>query len=447
MSREDIIQAKNKSINHLRGIFGGGAEAAIAGERYGFISGLLKDILKKPPTEKFTTSDKIDRVLVHRVWGIPIFLGIMYGVFQFVFTASAPLMDLIDAGFGSLAEMVAGVSPAWWGSLLSNGIIGGVGSVLIFVPSIFLLFVAISILEDCGYLARAAFVMDRAMHKIGLHGRSFIPMILGFGCTIPAIMACRTIENPKDRMTTMLVTPFMSCGARLPIFVLLAGFFFPADAGLVVFAMYMIGIGVAILSALLFRKRLFRGESGHFVMELPPYRLPTFISVVTHMWERGRLFLKRAGTIIFAVVIVVWVLASLPWGVEYASAGSALGQMGSAIAPVFIPCGFGQWPAAASLVFGFLAKEVVIGSMGAIFAVREGGLGGALVTQLGWTPLIAFAFMVFSLLYVPCVAAIGTIRSETNSWKWFWFSIIYTTGVAWIAATLIYQIGRVVIGG
>ncbi|MBA7671547.1 Fe(2+) transporter FeoB [subsurface metagenome] len=447
MSREDIIKAKNKSINHLRGIFGDGAEAVIAGERYGFIGGLLKDTLKKPKVEKATTSDKVDKVLVHRVWGIPIFLAIMYGVFQFVFTASAPLMGLIDAGFGSLAEMVAGVSPAWWGSLLSNGIIGGVGSVLIFAPPIFLLFVAISILEDCGYLARAAFVMDRAMHKIGLHGRSFIPMILGFGCTIPAIMACRTVENPKDRMTTMLVTPFMSCGARLPIFVLLAGFFFPTDAGLVVFAMYMIGIGVAILSALLFRKRLFRGESGHFVMELPPYRLPTFISVVTHMWERGRLFLRRAGTIIFAVVIVVWVLASLPWGVEYASAGSALGQMGSAIAPVFIPCGFGQWPAAASLVFGFLAKEVVVGSMGAIFAVGEGGLGGALVTQLGWTPLIAFAFMVFSLLYVPCVAAMGTIRSETNSWKWFWFSIIYTTGVAWIAATLKNQIGRVVIGG
>ena len=353
-------------------------------------------------------------------------------------------MDLIDGGFGYLAEQAATVG-GWGGSLLSEGIIGGVGSVLTFVPPIFLLFVAISLLEDCGYLARAAFVMDRAMHHIGLHGRSFIPMILGFGCTVPAIMACRTIENPKDRLTTMLVTPFMSCGARLPIFVLLAGAFFTAHAGLVVFAMYMIGIGVAVFSAWLLRKRLFRGESGHFVMELPPYRVPTTRGVATHMWERGRLFLRRAGTIIFGVVVLVWVLASMPWGVEYASEASALGHLGNAIAPLFIPCGFGEWQATASLAFGFLAKEVVVGSMGAIFAVEEGGLGSALAT-LGWTQLVAFSFMVFSLLYIPCVATIGTIRSEVGA-KWAWFSVAYTCGVAWIAATLIYQISRVVIGG
>ena len=446
MSREEIIRAKDKSIGHLRGILGDEAETIIAGERYGFIGGLLKDTLKKPRVEKATTSDKIDRVLVHRIWGIPIFLGIMYGMFQFIFTLSGPLMGLIDTGFDNLAGMAEGVSPAWWGSVLSDGIIGGVGSVLIFVPPIFLLFIAISVLEDCGYLSRAAFVMDRVMHRIGLHGRSFIPMILGFGCTIPAVMACRTIENRKDRLTTMLVTPFMSCGARLPIFVLLAGAFFPARAGLVVFAMYLIGIGVAIFSAWMLRKSLFAGESGHFVMELPPYRLPTVRGAVIHMWERGKHFLKRAGTIIFAAVVVVWLLASLPWGVEYASAGSALGQMGSAIAPAFIPCGFAQWPAAASLVFGFLAKELVVGSLGAIFAVGEAGLGGALISQLGWTPLVAFSFMVFSLLYAPCVASITTIRSEASA-KWAWFAIGYTCAVAWVAATLIYQIGRVILGG
>lgn len=415
-------------------------------ERYGFIGGLLKETLKKPAVEKVTTSDKIDRVLVNRWAGIPIFLAIMYGVFQFVFTASAPLTDLIDGGFVWLGEQ-ATVVGGWGGSLLSEGIIGGVGSVIIFVPPIFLLFVAISILEDCGYLARAAFVMDRAMHRIGLHGRSFIPLMLGFGCTIPSVMACRTIENRKDRLTTMLVSPFISCGARLPIYILIAGFFFTAHAGLVVFSMYMIGIGVAILSAFIFRKTLFRGPSGHFVMELPPYRVPTPRGVATHMWERGSLFLRRAGTIIFGVVILVWVLASLPWGVEYASEASVLGHLGNAVAPVFIPCGFGQWQAAASLVFGFLAKEVVVGSMGAIFAVEEGVLGGALMAQLGWTPLIAFSFMVFSLLYLPCVATIGTIRGETNSWKWPLFSIAYTCGVAWVIATIIYQIGRVVIGG
>jgi len=446
MSREEIIRAKDKSISHLRSILGDEAETVIAGERYGFISGLLKDILRKPRVEKVTASDKIDQVLVHRIWGIPIFLGIMYGMFQFIFTLSVPLMRLIDTGFGNLAGMAEGVSPAWWGSLLSNGIIGGVGSVLSFIPPIFLLFIAISVLEDCGYLSRAAFVMDRVMHRIGLHGRSFIPMILGFGCTIPAIMACRTIENPKDRLTTMLVTPFMSCGARLPIFVLLAGAFFPTRSGLVVFAMYLIGIGVAIFSAWMLRKSLFAGESGHFVMELPPYRLPTVRGAVIHMWEKGKQFLKRAGTIIFAAVVVVWLLASLPWGVEYASAGSALGQMGSAIAPAFTPCGFAQWPAAASLVFGFLAKEVVIGSLGAIFAVGEAGLGSALISQMGWTPLVAFSFMVFSLLYVPCVASIATIRSEASA-KWAWFTIGYTCAVAWVAATIIYQTGRVILGG
>jgi ferrous iron transport protein B len=444
MNMADIVQIRDKSLDHLRVVFGGSADTVIAQERYGFISGLLKDVLKKPKEEVVTLSDKVDRVLCHRVWGIPIFLGIMYGIFRFIFDASAPLMDLIDAGFGSLAEQAATVG-GWQGSLLSEGIIGGVGSVLIFVPPIFFLFIAISLLEDCGYMARAAFVMDKAMHKIGLHGRSFIPMILGFGCTIPAIMACRTIENRGDRMATMLAVPFMSCGARLPIYVLIGGAFFTAHAGLVTFGMYLIGIGIAIFTAWLLRKKLFKGESGHFVMELPPYRVPTFKGVVTHMWERGRLFLKRAGTIIFAVVVIVWVLASLPWGVEYASQASALGQVGNAVAPIFSPLGFGQWQAAASLVFGFLAKEVVVGSMGAIFAVGEGGLGGALTGVLGWTPLVAFSFMVFSLLYVPCVAAVGTIRSEAGA-KWAWFSVLYTCAIAWVVSALIFNIGSVVIG-
>jgi ferrous iron transport protein B len=259
-------------------------------------------------------------------------------------------------------------------------------------------------------------------------------------------MACRTIENRGDRLTTMLATPFISCGARLPIYVLIGGAFFTARAGVVVFAMYLIGIGVAVFTAWLLRNRLFRGESGHFVMELPPYRVPTFIGVATHMWERGKHFLRRAGTVIFVAVVIVWVLASMPWGVGYASEASALGQMGNAVAPVFGPLGFGQWQAAASLVFGFLAKEIVVGSMGAIFAVSGGSIGGALMTQLGWTPLIAFSFMAFSLLYIPCVASIGTIRSEAGA-KWAGFAVAYTFGMAWIVALIIYQIGRFAIGG
>jgi ferrous iron transport protein B len=442
MSQEEILHTKDKIITHLRGILGDEAETIIAERRYGFISGLLKDILKKPPIERLTFSDNIDKVVVNRWLGIPLFLAIMYGVFQFVFTLSGPFMDWIDAFFGWLGGLASAVSPDWLGSLLADGIIGGLGSVLIFIPPIFLLFIAIAVLEDCGYMARAAFVMDRVMHKIGLHGRSFIPMILGFGCNIPGIMACRTIENPKDRLTTILINPFMSCGARLPIFVLLAGAFFTANQGLVVFSMYIIGIIVAIIMALVLRKSILKGPSGHFVMELPPYRLPTVTGVVVHMWERGRLFLIKAGTIIFGIVVLVWLLSSLPWGVEYASAESWIGQIGSFIAPVFAPCGFGQWQAGVSLIFGFLAKEVVVGTMGAIFAVEEGILGGAIAAQLGWTSLIAFAFMVFCLLYVPCVAALGVIQGETNSWKWAGFAALYTTVVAWIAATLIFQIGR-----
>jgi ferrous iron transport protein B len=439
---ENVLKAREKSMAHLKSVYGEDAEMLIADGRYGFISGLLKDALKKPPVERRSLSDMIDKLIINRWLGIPIFLGLMYCVFQFVFTLSVPLMDWIDAFFGWLGGYAANVSPDWLGSLLADGIIGGLGSVLIFIPPIFLLFIAISILEDSGYMARAAFVMDRLMHKIGLHGRSFIPMILGFGCNIPGIMACRTIENPKDRLTTMLINPFMLCGARLPIFVLLVGAFFPAHQGLVMFSMYLLGILVAIAAAFIFRKTILKGESGHFVMELPPYRLPTISGVIIHMWERGRMFLAKAGTIIFGVVVVVWFLSSMPWGVEYASADSWIGHIGRFIAPVFAPAGFGQWQAGVSLIFGFLAKEVVVGTMGAIFAVEEGILGGTIAAQLGWTPLVALAFMVFCLLYVPCVAALGAIRGETKSWKWTGFTALYTTVVAWVVAVLVFQIGR-----
>jgi ferrous iron transport protein B len=436
-----VLTARGESLAHLKNVYGEEAEMLIADGRYGFISGLLKDTLTKPPVERRSFSDKLDKIIINRWLGIPIFLALMYGIFQLVFTLSVPFMDWIDAFFGWLGGYAANVTPDWLGSLLADGIIGGVGSVLVFIPPIFLLFIAISILEDSGYMARAAFVMDRLMHKIGLHGRSFIPMILGFGCNIPGIMACRTIENPRDRLTTILINPFMLCGARLPIFVLLVGAFFPSNQGLVMFSMYLIGILVAIIFAFIFRKTILKGESGHFVMELPPYRLPTISGVLIHMWERGKMFLAKAGTIIFGVVVVVWFLSSMPWGVEYASADSWIGQIGSFFAPIFSPAGFGQWQASVSLIFGFLAKEVVVGTMGAIFAVEEGILGGTIAAQLGWTPLVAFAFMVFCLLYVPCVAALGAIRGETKSWKWTGFAALYTTVVAWVLAVLIYQIG------
>jgi ferrous iron transport protein B len=444
MPRASILKARDESLARLKGIYGDDAELVIADARYGFISGLLKDVVKKPPAERATASDRIDKVVVNRWLGIPLFLGVMYGVFQFVFAVSPPLMDLLDGLFGWLGEQAAGLSPAWLGSLLADGVIGGVGSVLVFVPPIFLLFSAISVLEDSGYMARAAFVMDRAMHKVGLHGRSFIPMVLGFGCNIPGIMACRTIENPRDRLTTILVNPFMSCGARLPVFVLLAAVFFPASQGLVVFSMYIIGVAVAIVVALVFKRSILKGASGHFVMELPPYRMPTLKGVLIHMWERGRQFLVKAGTIIFGAVVVVWFLSSMPWGVAYASADSWMGSIGSVFAPLFAPAGFGQWQAAVALIFGLLAKEVVVGTMGAIFAVEEGVLGGALAAQLGWSPLIAFSFMLFVLLYFPCVAAIGAIRGEVGM-KWAGFAALYTTVLAWIVATVVFQVGSLLI--
>lgn len=431
MDREQILRVKDESLAHLRKVYGDEAETVIADARYGFISGLIKDVLQKPAIDRLTISDRIDKVVLNRWLGIPIFLAILFGMFQFTFVASSPLMDWIDKFFGWLAGFVEGISPAWLGSLVTDGIIGGVGSVLVFVPVIFLLYIALSIIEDSGYMARAAFVMDRLMHKIGLHGRSFVPLMLGFGCNVPAIMATRTIENPKDRLVTILVNPLMSCGARLPIYALFAAAFFTAYQGLVVFSMYAIGITLAIVMAWIFRSQLVKGESGHFVMELPPYRLPTITGVITHMWERGRVFLIRAGTIIFGVVIFIWLL-------DYVG---VLEPMGRAIAPILSPTGFGQWQAAVTLVFGILAKEVVVGTLGTLFAVEGGALGNVIATQLGWTPLVAYAFMAMCLIYVPCMATIGVVKRETNSWKWTGFLVGYTLVLGWLVATLIYQIG------
>ncbi|MEA2066512.1 MAG: ferrous iron transport protein B [Thermotogota bacterium] len=446
MNTEEILKAKDRSVNHLRTVLGEDSETAIADARYGFIHGLLNDVIKKPEYEQPTFSDKIDRIVVNRWLGIPLFLVIIYGVFQLVFSLSEPFMSWIESLFGWLGSQASNVSPDWLGSFLADGVIEGIGAVLVFIPPIFLLFIAVSILEDSGYMARAAFVMDRVMHKIGLHGRSFIPLILGFGCNVPGIMACRTIENREDRLTTILINPFMSCGARLPIYVLFAGAFFAKYQGLVIFSMYIIGIIIAIITALILRKTILKGPSAHFVMELPPYRLPTIIGILTHMWERGRLFLRKAGTIIFGAVILVWLLSSLPWGVEYASAESLIGRIGSFIAPIFSFSGFGQWQASVSLIFGLIAKEVVVGTMGTLFAAEGEILGGTIATELGWTSLNAYAFMVFTALYIPCVAAIGAIRAETKSWKWTGFSILYSTGVAWLLATLIFQIGRLFTG-
>lgn len=438
-----ILKEVKNIQKHLLEVFGEDADEALADSRYGFIAGLIQESVKKPKIDKITRSDYIDRVMTNKYLGIPIFLFIMWLTFQITFTVGAPFQEIVENLFGWLGETLAGIlGTSWLSSLIVDGIIGGVGGVLVFVPIIFLLFLMLSILEDSGYLARAAFVMDKLMHKlVGLHGKSFIPMILGFGCCVPGIMATRTLENEKDRLLTMLIVPFMSCSARLPVYALFAAAFFSAYQGWVIFSIYILGMIVAIVMALIFKKTLFKGMSAPFVMELPPYRRPTIKGALIHTWERGYLFIKKAGTLIFALSIVIWILSSLPMGVEYASQESITGQIGTAIAPVFGPLGFGEWQPSVSLIFGVLAKEVVVSTFGTIYGVGEEG--GGIITALHdtFTPLSAFAFMVFVLLYMPCFATFGAIKRETNSWKWPVFTAGYMMVVAWVVAFIIYQGG------
>ncbi len=432
---EEVLRIKDKSLAHLSRVHGKEAGIFITDARYGFIGGLMKDILEKPPTEKKTLSDRIDDVVLNNWLGIPIFAAILFGLFQLTFSLSSPIIDWINSGFSRLSQSTADISPEWLGSLLSDGIIGGLGTVVAFVPVIFLLYLCLSILEYSGYFSRAAFVMDRLMHRIGLHGRSFVPLVLGFGCSVPAIMAARTIDNPRDRLVTILVTPLMSCGARMPVYILLAGAFFSAYQGLVIFSMYVLGITLAILLAWFFRKVIFKGESSHFVMELPPYRLPPVAGIFTYTWQQVRAFLSRAGTIIFLAVVAFWFLNYI----------GAIEPIGRFISPIFAPAGFGQWQASSALVFGILGKEIVVGAFGTMFGVSEGTLGATIAAQLGWTPLVAFAFMAMSLIYTPCVATLATVKRETGSLKWTGFVIFYTFALAWITAVAIYQIGSLLI--
>ncbi len=417
-------------------------EMTFVDRRYERISAILSGIYRKGE-QKRSLSDEIDKVVTNRILGIPIFLVLMWGIFQLTFVVASPFADAIDQGFAWLATYVAeNVQPDWLASLLGDGIISGVGFVLVFVPNIFVMFIMLSLLEDTGYLARAAFIMDRVMSKIGLHGKSFIPMLLGLGCNVPAIMASRTIEDPKSRLITILSSPYISCSARLPVYVLFAGIFFPSDAGTVVFGIYILGIVVAILSALLLRKTLLRGEGTPFIMELPPYRVPSTRGTVIHMWEKGSMYLRKAGTVILLGATVVWTLASLPWGVEYGTEASYAGSIGHFLAPLFAPLGF-DWRVVVALVFGFLAKEVVVGALGVLYGAEEGeGLEENI--QGGLTASSALGLMSFVLIYTPCVATLGVIWKETRSVRWTLFSIVYSLIVAYVVAFVIYTVGNLV---
>ena len=421
-------------------------EAVMADKRYEAISAILPQV-HHTDARGTTFSDMVDRVVTNRYFGIPIFLALMWGAFELTFTVAAPFMTAIEALFAWLAEVsVTSIEPAWLGSLIGDGVISGVGAVLTFLPNIFILFLILAFLEDSGYLARAAFIMDRPLYAIGLPGKAFIPMLIGFGCNVPAIMATRSIESEKDRLLTILVNPFMSCSARLPVYVLFAGAFFGARAGGVMFFLYVLGIVVAIVSAKLFRSTILPGDVSPFVMEMPPYRIPTAMTSLMHMWSRGSLYLRKAGTIILLGAVVVWALASFPYGVEYGSAESFAGMLGHLIEPLVAPLGF-DWKVAVALVFGFFAKEVVVGSLGVLYGGGEETLTEALLVDPGLSAATALALMVFVLLYMPCVAALGVIKKETGSWKWAGFSVAYGLVVAWVLAFVVGHLAPFFIGG
>lgn len=418
-------------------------EALMADKRYEIISAMFPQMCERCMT-RMTTSDMIDRVMTNKYLGIPIFLALMWGAFELTFSFANPFMAIIEMIFVWLGEVAAvHVRPEWLASLIGEGIIGGVGSVFSFIPNIFILFFLLSMLEDSGYLARAAFIVDRVMYKIGLQGKSFIPMLLGFGCNVPAIMSTRSIEDRMDRMATIMVVPFISCGARLPIYILFAGTFFSKNAGTVIFCIYLLGILVAVASAKLLRTTALKGHPAPFILELPPYRVPTLKNSINHMWDNGSMYIRKAGTIILGGSVVIWLLAALPWGVEYGSEDSFIGIIGHAIQPLLDPLGF-DWKISVSLLFGFVAKEIVVASLGVLYGVGDDQLAltDSLLADPNMYSITALSIMVFSLLYMPCVAVVGIIKKETGSWKWTAFSVVYGLVVAWILAFVVFQGGK-----
>jgi ferrous iron transport protein B len=435
-----VLIEVNKIKLHLKKVFGENFQTIVTDKRFGFTSGITKEVVKRQNTKKTSFTDNVDKIVLNKYFSIPIFLLIIYIMFMLTFKLSTPFVDMLNHIFSYISNLIpASTSISWLSSFIKNGVIGGIGSVLVFLPSILILFFLIAILEDSGYFARVAYVMDPLMHKIGLHGKSSISLILGFGCNVSAIMTTRSLDNKKDRIVTMLITPFMSCSARLPIYVLFVGAFFPKNQGVILFSLYVLGIIVAIISAYIFNKLFFRGEKSELLMELPSYRLPTLQGAVIHTWEKGKYFIYKAGTFILAFSLLIWFLSSFPLGVEYASENSFLGIIGKAISPIFAPLGFGSWQIATALLFGIVAKEVVISTLGAIYGVGSGSLS-AILSSL-FTPLSAYVFMVFTLLYFPCIATFAVIKKETNSWKWPIISVIYSLIIAWLLAFIIYSIG------
>ncbi len=491
-----ILQAAQGLRKHLTDRFDDEPQIVMTDERYGFIAGIIKEVQTTSSQQRMDMSRNIDLVLTNRFLGFPIFIFFIWAMFQLTFELGAHPVDWLDAGISRLAGLLAGLLPeSIVKDLLINGVVAGVGSVIVFLPNILILFFCIAILEDTGYMARAAFLMDKIMHLIGLHGKSFIPMLMGFGCNVPAVMAARTLESEKDRILTVLITPFMSCSAKLPVYIVLAGAFFGVRAGTVIFCLYLLGIFLSLVTGRILRSTLFRGEDAPFVMELPPYRVPMLKSLLIHMWDRGKVFLKKMTGVILIGSVIVWALSTFPRSVSYSvdyeskmsqieafyaaqeKAGdqsqqaqieaekeaaisrlqqakraestekSLIGRIGRAIWPIFAPLGI-DWRGGVSLLTGFVAKEIVVSTLGVLHAVegeedmeQSDALKIALVSS-GMTALSGLSMMVFVLLYLPCLATTAAIKRETGSRKWMLFSIAYSTGLAWLISFFVYQGGK-----
>lgn len=461
---EAVLEVVSKSTKHIEEIFGDRAEIVMADKRYGFISGACQEAVKSTVEARHDVSDKVDAVILHRLVGLPIFIGLMYLVFQLTFSVGAYPVGWLEVFFEWLGVEVSQLWPAGSDSalrsLIVDGVIGGVGGVVVFLPNILLLFLAIAFLEDTGYMARAAFLMDHVMHRIGLHGKSFIPMLIGFGCSVPAIMATRILENRRNRLTTILVIPLMSCGARLPIYTLIiSAFIVQRWQGPVMWLIYVIGIALAIFCAKLLRNTLFQGETIPFVMELPPYRMPTLKGLLIHMWERGWMYLRKAGTIILAISIVLWVLTSYPKpsaedlaGLDSNRVGSAAlqysvaGRIGKGLEPVIRPIGF-DWKIGTALIGAVMAKEVFVSQLGIVYSLGESDEHGETFSarlREDYNGLQGFCIMLFCLISAPCMATLAITRKETGSWGWAAFQFLGLTALGYVVTFAVYQLGSLV---
>lgn len=444
----DILSMRDHEAKIIMKAMNEDSEQAITDAKYGFISGALKETFTQGQLGREQTTQVIDSIVTHRIWGYPIFFLFLYIMFEGTFVLGEYPMMGIEWLVEQISNLVSHYMPEGpLKDLVIDGIIGGVGGVIVFLPNILILYFFISLLEDSGYMARAAFIMDKIMHRMGLHGKSFIPLIMGFGCNVPAIMASRMIEDKKCRLITILVNPLMSCSARLPIYLVLIGAFFPGMASLVLLSIYAIGILLAVLMARLFSRFLVKGDDTPFVMELPPYRIPTSKAIFRHTWEKGAQYLKKMGGIIMVASILIWFLGYYPRGyyetVAEQQEHSYIGQIGKAIEPAIEPLGF-DWKLGVGLLSGIGAKELVVSTLGVLYTNEEDIESVNLSDRIPITPTVALGYMLFVLIYFPCVATLAAIKQESGSWKWAFFSAFYTTALAWAVAFTVKTIGNLI---